>query len=279
MKPKIVRGLPETEYHADETTLSASGAKTLLGAWPPEDSDTLRFGTLVHVTILEPERLAEYVVLDPQKIGVLKDGSPAANPKNTTAWREAVAQAEKDGLNLVSQDDLDRAAGMRDALLAHPTARHIIEQATDAELSVYADHPTGARVRARFDLAGPIVGDIKTTDHADPARFGRKAASLGYHVSAANYLDIATACGMEPHAFAFLNVEKRRTPGGDYRVSVTELSTSAIDLGRSLMAEACRRWLALGKRIDLPSYGDGFSTVDLPGWAYTELPLNEETAA
>jgi hypothetical protein len=33
------------------------------------------------------------------------------------------------------------------------------------------------------------------------------------------------------------------------------------------MAEACRRWLDLG-RVELPQYGEGFFTVDLPPWAY-----------
>jgi hypothetical protein len=199
----------------------------------------------------------------------------------TAAWKRAVAEAEADGLTVVTQQDYDRAQAMAAAVMAHPTARRIIDMATDRELSAYADHPTGARVRARFDLAGAVIGDLKSCRDANPARFGRTAHDFGYHISAANYLDIATACGMEPVAFAFLNVEKEPTPSGEHRVSVTELSAAAIDLGRDLMAEACRRWLALGKRIDLPSYGDGFTTVDLPPWAYQDRPTEplEEPAA
>jgi hypothetical protein len=278
--PTLVPDLDEATYHADTDTLSASGAKVLLGRRPPSpDSDALRFGTLLHRTVLEPDRLDEYAVLDPETVGVLKDGSPAASPTSTAAWKTAVAEAEKAGKTVVLPADVQRAQAMAAAVNEHPTAARIIAMATDYELSAYADHPSGARVRARFDLAGPIIGDLKTSRHADPAAFGRFAHDLGYHISAANYLDIATACGMAPVGFAFINVEKEPTPGGAYRVSVTELTPAAIDLGRRLMAEACRRWLALGKRIDLPSYGDGFTTVDLPPWAYTEAPTLEETAA
>jgi hypothetical protein len=278
----VVPNLDEATYHADPNSLSASGAKVLLGKRPPSaDSEALKFGTLVHVAVLEPERLEEYVPLDAEKIGVKGDGTPALNPTMTAAWKKAVAEVEADGKIAVARTDMLRAFDMSAAVLAHPTAKRIIDQATDRELSCYADHETGARVRARFDLAGPIIGDIKTTRDANPARFGRTAHDFGYHISAANYLDIAAACGMEPIAFAFLNVEKEPTPSGEHRVSVTELSAAAIDLGRDLMAEACRRWLALGKRIDLPGYGDGFTTVDLPPWAYHDRPTEplEEPAA
>ena len=276
----LVPGLDEDKYHADTETLSASGAKVLLGHREPSSaSEALRFGRLVHVAILEPDRLQEYVSLDAEKIGVKADGTPAAVPTMTQAWKRAVAEAEADGKKIVSADDMARAIKMADAARAHPTARRVIDMATDVELSAYADHPTGARVRARFDLAGPIIGDIKSARNADPAVFGRTAYDLGYHVSCANYLDIATACGMDPAGFAFVNIEKEPPPGGVHRVSVTALSPGAIELGRRRMHEACLRWLALGKRIDLPSYGDGFTTVDLPVWAYSEENTDEETAA
>lgn len=280
-EPLVIRDLGDVEYHADTTTLSASGAKVLLGKRPPApDGEALRFGTLVHIALLEPHRLEhEYAALNPSEVGLNKDGSKSANPLNTTAWKTAVAEAEESGKTVISQADLDRAQAMAAAVLEHATARQIIEMATDHELSAYADHPTGARVRGRFDLAGPIMADLKTGRDADPHRFGRTAHDFGYHISAANYLDIAQACGLDPQGFAWINVEKEPTPGGIHRVSVTHLPEHAIDLGRRLMAEGCERWLALGKQIDLPSYGDGFTTVDLPPWAYSEDPTIQEAAA
>ena len=92
--------------------------------------------------------------------------------------------------------------------------------------------------------------------------------AFGYHISAANYLDIARANGLDVDRFDLICVEKEPTPGGDYRVSVLEIHEDAIELGRELMAEACARWLALGKRVDLPSYGDDRHVIDLPPYAY-----------
>ncbi len=273
----LIHDLDENEYHADLTTLSASGAKTLLGHRPPSaDSEALHFGRLVHTVILEPHRLDTYAVLDPDEIGVKANGDRADNPTVTKAWKDAVFAAKRDGLTVIAPKELNKANAMAAAVRAHPEAGRLLAAATGHEVSAYADHPTGARVRARFDLVGPgFIGDIKTTRDANPENFGRSMHTFGYHISAANYLDIARANGLDATRFDLICVEKEPTPGGDYRVSVLEIHPDAIDLGRELMAEACTRWLALGKRVDLPSYGDDRHVIDLPAYAY---PFDEPIA-
>lgn len=271
-EPGIYPDLDETSYHTDADALSASGAKVLLGKRPPSpDSDAIQFGRLVHTVILEPHRLDTYAVLDPDIVGVRKDGSQADNPRNTAAWKEAVFKAERDGLTIIGPRTLAHAQALAAAVQAHPEAGRLLAAATDHEVSAYAEHPSGARVRGRFDLIGPdSLADIKTCRDADPGSFDRVIHGLGYHISAANYIDIARANGLTVERFDLICVEKEPTPGGDYRVSVIEIHEDAIDKGREQMAEACQRWLALGKRIDLPGYGEERHVVDLPAWAYDD---------
>jgi hypothetical protein len=270
----LVRNLSELDYHSDTTTLSASGAKVLLGKRPPApDSEALAFGRLVHILLLEPHRLdREYVDLDPNIIGVKKDGTQASNPKNTDAWREAVFKAEQAGLTILDSKVLAHARAVAQAVMDHAEAGRLLAAATEYELSAYAMHPTGAMVRARFDLVVPdgvvALGDVKTTRDANPETFSKVVNSLMYHVSAANYIDCARANGLDVDRFDLIVAEKDPTPGGDYRVAVMELHPDAIDKGRELMALACERWLANGKRIDLPGYGEGRHVVDLPARAY-----------
>jgi hypothetical protein len=263
--------IPERAYHADADSLSASGAKVLLGKRPPSpDSEALAFGRLVHIILLEPHRLDEYVDLDPDIIGIKKDGTKADNPRNTTAWKDAVFKAEQSGLTIIDSGTLAHAQAVAAAVRNHPEAGRLLAAATHTEVSAYADHPSGARVRARFDLIGPgFIGDIKTCRDADPETFGKVMHSLMYHVSAANYVDIARANGLTVDRYDLICVEKEPTPGGEYRVAVNEVHPDAIEKGRELMALACDRWLALGKRIDLPGYGPDRHVVDLPGWVYT----------
>jgi hypothetical protein len=273
--------IPEAQYHADTKTLSASGAKVLLGKRPPSsDSDALAFGRLVHILLLEPDRIDEYVDLDPDIIGLTVKGEKSDNPRATKAWKEAVFKAEQSGLTIIDSGTLAHARAVAAAVQAHPEAGRILAQATGHEVSAYAEHPSGAMVRARFDAVAPgFLIDVKTCRDADPENFGREVHGLMYHVSAANYIDIARANGLTVDRFDLICVEKEPTPGGDYRVAVMELHPDAIDKGRELMAEACSRWLANGKRIDLPSYGDDRHVVDLPPWAYDdgaiELNLGE----
>jgi hypothetical protein len=262
--------IAEHLYHADADSLSASGAKVLLGKRPPSpDSEALAFGRLVHIILLEPNRLDEYVDLDPDIIGVKVDGSKADNPRNTKAWKDEVFKAEQSGLTIIDSGTLAHAQAVAAAVRNHPEAGRLLAAATHTEVSAYADHPSGARVRARFDLIGPgFIGDIKTCRDADPETFGRVMHSLMYHVSAANYVDIARANGLTVDRYDLICVEKEPTPGGEYRVAVNEVHPDAIEKGRELMALACDRWLSLGKRIDLPSYGPDRHVVDLPGWVY-----------
>lgn len=269
-EPGLYPDIPEADYHADTTTLSASSAKVLLGKRPPSaDSDALLFGRLAHTVILEPHKLDAYAVLDPDVIGIKANGDKADNPTATKAWKDAVFAAKRDGLTVVAPKMLAKAHALAAAVRKHPEAGRLLAAATGHEVSAYADHPTGARVRARFDLIGPgFIADIKTTFDGNPEDFGRTMHKYLYHVSAANYLDIARANGLDADRFDLVCVEKEPTPGGDYRVSVLEIHPDAIDLGRELMAKACARWLALGKRVDLPGYGDGRHVIDLPAYAY-----------
>lgn len=270
MSARLVRDLPELDYHRDTTALSASGAKVLLGKRPPaQDSDALAFGRLVHTVILEPHRLDQYAVLNADVIGVKADGTKADNPRNTKAWKDAVFAAQRDGLTVIDGRTLAKAEAMADAVQNHPEAGRLLAAATEHEVSMYAEHPTGAPVRGRLDLLGPsFIVDVKTCRDADPKKYDRVVDGLMYHVSAANYLDIARANGLDVDEFLFICVETEPTLGGEYRVSVLELHKDAIEKGRDLMADACQRWLANGRVIDLPDYGDGRHVIDLPPWVY-----------
>ena len=272
MKPGLYYDLDQATYHSDTETLSASGAKVLLGSRSPSpDSDAILFGQLLHTLILEPHKLDTYAVLNADVIGLTVKGEKSDNPKATKAWKEAVFKAKRDGLIVVDGPTIAKAQSLANAIGNHPEASRLLAQATHHEVSAYADHPSGARVRGRFDLVLPdAIVDIKTAVDGSPENFGRVMHKRMYHVSAANYVDIARANGLTVNRFDLVCVEKEPTPGGEYRVSVLEIHEDAIDKGRELMAEACARWLALGKRVDLPSYGSERHVIDLPGWAYDD---------
>lgn len=275
----LIRGVPEDAYFGDETALSASSAKVLLGTRSPEVTAAMELGSLTHKVLLEPHLLDGYTVLRPPngEFWAKGDGTPASEGgiTRTKQYADAAAKAVRDGLTAVSAEDWDKAHAMAEAVREHPLAAKLLDACGDFEVSAWADHESGARVRGRLDALGPgLCVDLKTANNADPSAFGKRAAALGYAIQAANYQDVARACGWDVEGFAFIVAESVATPSGRHRVSVIELTDRAIAKGREDFAEACRRWLAAGRVVDLPDYPNELVTVDLPPWAY----WNDNTA-
>src|SRR5690606_18625613 len=259
-------------YHAQEAWASSTGLNSLL----PEhyrtgrSQDALDFGTLFHTAVLEPDNLAEYVALDAEKIGLKSDGTPALNPTMTAAWKRAVAEAEAGGRTVIAQADLDLALRMRDALLAHDVAANLIRDiAGTFEESAFAE-VDGVPCRARFDkrIPGAIL-DLKSTS-AKPGResLTRTILDYGYDLSAAHYLAVADALGLDAQAFALIFVSKAEP----HYVSVVDLDDTFLARGRALRAQAIERF---AQRAEPYDGATGYLTLPCPKWAQ----LTEEYAS
>ena len=266
----IHHGMPNDAYHAATGWWSSSQLKGLLPEYykpVARESDAMRFGTLVHTAVLEPDLLDGYVTLDATKIGVKADGTPAVNPYMTGAWKKAAAQVEADGKIPVASADMELALRMRDAVAAHPTAAALLMSTEGvSEESVFVVDDDAVKHKARFDrrIPGAIV-DLKTTSSKPgAAALGRAVLDYGYDLSAAHYLEVAALTGLDAGAFAWVFVDK--TPDGP-RVTVAEPDAGLLGRGRALRARALAR--AAGA---LPAYegATGYLTLTCPPWAQLE---------
>lgn len=272
----FIEGLDDKTYFGSKESLSASSAKILLGSRPPTSKDALEFGTLTHTALLEPHKLVlpNFLVLDPSEIGLKKDGTPADAPKQTAAWKKRVEEAEKEGFTVVTPDEeeearapINRALAMVKAVKAHPKAKELLDACPGREVAAFAEFQPGVIVRGKFDLLGDgAIADFKTCADGNPDEFHRIAHSYGYYLQAFVYEFLAQANGIDTDGLHFILCEKLPTPGGNYRVSVTRLDDLFVDLGRKDFGVAVRRWLALGKRVDLPNYPDEEVIVGMPAW-------------
>lgn len=266
IKPGIVPDLPNDEYHALTDWLSSSMLKGELPEWYKigGSQEALDFGTLFHTVVLEPDNLDAYTVLDAEKIGVKADGSRAANPTMTVAWKNAVAAVEGEGKTIVAQADWDKAHAMRDAVAAHPTAASLLfgEEGAAEESAFWVDDH-GVKHKARFDkhIPGAII-DLKSTS-AKPGgdSLARAVIDYGYDLSAAHYLAVAEGLDLDVQAFAFVFVGKEPP----HRVTVAELDETFLARGRVLRA------LAIERRLNpaAPPYegATGYLTLSAPRWA------------
>jgi hypothetical protein len=214
MNAGFVRDLDEATYHADRTSLSVSGAKTLMKSPAlfrhqqdnPVQKDTFDYGSAAHALVLGAGMDSIYV-------------TPVEE------FRTNVAKAEKEearrvGLSIVTPPEWEQISAMADALSSHTLAMRLLSEG-EPEISAYAlDEETGVMRRGRFDWLGTsVLTDYKTCASANPrdlaGRYG-VVKKWGYDAQAAWYTDLARDLGHPAAAFAFIFQEK----AAPYQVTV-----------------------------------------------------------
>lgn len=256
--PTIVRDLPDTDYHADRTGLSSSGARQLLDSParyrhdqdnPREETDAYRIGHAVHTLVLGAGAPVVHVETDSWR---------------TKAAKEQRAEVEAAGGIPLTTGEWEQVHAMRDSVLAVPDVAHVLSEG-EPEMSLYATHEaTGVRMRARPDWYRPgLILDLKTTGtSADPHQFGKTAAQWGYHLQAAWYLEVAARAGLDAADFVFVVVEKT----APHLVSVVRLDEYALNVGWDEAETALRTYRDCTESGVWPGYPTDIVTASLPRW-------------
>lgn len=277
----IHAGIPDVVYHADTTSLSSSGAKTLakpggpvLFAWqqqhPREDTPAFRFGRAAHAAILE-DRQVPVMPAPGEEFTLPSTGKPVKMTKGAATKAATSWVTEIGGHTWLTPDEADKLDAMKAAIDAHPTASGLLAAPGQAETSVIATIDD-ARVKARPDYwldeldeeGRPVLIDYKTTIDADAYEFSRTVHKYGYHQSAAWYRSVLDAADAGDGARMIFIVQEKTAP---YRVACYEIDPVAIDIGAELNAEALAAF-KLGVAFEVwPGLPDDLQTVGLPAWA------------
>lgn len=223
---------------------------------PTEPTPALVLGSAIHAAILEPDLfLTQYV------------GNPGIERRSNAGKAEYAAfLAENAGKTILTDDQMQAALAVRDAVHLHPVASGLLRDGK-AEQSVYAiDNETGELIKCRIDWlpnSGAMIVDVKTTEDASPAGFGKSAANYRYPLQTAWYHDVLDqSVGEHPPHWVFLAVEK--TP--PYAVGI--YFTDPADVERARIAGR-RDFLRLveAKRANYwPDWGVEAMPLQLPTW-------------
>lgn len=264
MTPGLHDDIPEAEYHADTVSLSVSGAKTLLKSparfiWErehPVHKDVFDFGTAAHALALGDS--LDHIYVTP------------FDDFRTKAAQEEKKAAQADGLAVLTGADWLTVCDMAEEISQHPMAGTLLDGGR-REVSGYAvDEETGVMRRCRVDyLRDDLAIDYKTTRNADPNAFARDAATFGYHMQHAWYLDLIRDLGHDARSFVFIAQEKEPP----YLVSVVELVAPAVDLGRNRNRLALQAFRDCTESNTWPGYPERVVPIDVPTWAYYDNPL------
>lgn len=236
--------------------LSPSGAKTILRspaqykwdrAHPKPPSRSMVLGTMVHALVLEGEtRYAE-----------IPD-------RRTKTGKEAEAQARSNGLEPVTPPEREQIEGMAQAVLEHETAANILAVGQPEQAVIWTDDETGVTCRGFIDwLRDNAVVDVKSTQDASPAGFGKQAANLSYDIQSWMYREaIRQLTGAD---LPFLHICVQSSP--PYLVAVHQLPPEADERGERLTREALNLYAECVKTGDWPGYPTDIISTPWPRWA------------
>lgn len=244
--------------HADlPPGLSPSGAKTLLFDTPavyqykrkhPEPpTRALQLGTCTHALILEEKVLYR----------VCADG-------RTKQGKEDKALCEAKGLIPVSQKEADQIEGMAKAVLEHQLAASILSEGAAEQAIVWTDPVTGVTCRGFLDWLRPnVIADLKSTQDASPAGFGKQAANLGYDIQSFMYREGIRQITGDDLPFLHICVESK----APYQVSVHRLPPEADERGERLTRQALALYAKCIETGDWPAYSEDIIDTTWPRWA------------
>lgn len=208
----------------------------------------LIFGSLVHSVVFEQD---DYVV------------APVCDrrTKEGKLIYEQFIEESKDKL-IVTAEQLQQAQNIKNAVLAHPKAKALIQSEGKAEIS-YFKEMHGVKCKCRADYHNTkynIVIDLKTTQNSSPSEFARSVYNYRYHVQAAFYLDLIGA-----KHFIFIAVEKEPP----YNVELYELDDEAIEAGRQEYLKDIETYKECLKTDTWHGYTteQKINILSLPAWA------------
>jgi len=276
--PGLYPEFDELAYHRDPA-LSASGAKRLLSPGCPalfkHDRDNggrpnkraFDIGHAAHAAVLGTGM--EVVVV--HKTTRDKQSVPADDytTKSAQEHRDAIYAEGKVPL---LEWELRSVNAMAAALRQHPLAASLLdpEHGRPEVSAFWHDERHGIDRRVRWDWLPNtpsdgrlIVPDYKTTRSAEPRAFARSIFDFGYDIQAVFYTDAVQALELAEEV-TFLFIAQETT--APYLVTVHELDSVALLIGRERVDQACALFADCTARNEWPGYSSGIELVAPPAW-------------
>lgn len=273
MKLGIHTDLTNEAYHASEG-LSSSNLKHLLKSpahykqalsEETEQSSEMRFGSIVHAMILEPDKVKDLI-----HVGEF----------NTRRGKDFdIAFKAGEGKLVCNSEEYGRALECVEAFRAQATTHpylngeHFKLLDGKKEHSFYwKDEVSGLLLKARPDNIHPegVVVDLKTCRDASPDGFQRALAEYQYHVSAALYIKGVGQFMTRPTAFAFICIETK----APYALAVYYLSADALKLGAEQCRLAIEVYTGATQSGEWIAYPKTMAEITLPNWYFHREQVN-----
>lgn len=229
---------------------------------PEAETSAQSLGTAAHAAILEPERFEREFVKMPAF------GEPLRKPAKLAALNFRRAN---EGKSIITASEYEQAVTMRDAIMAHASAREILKaKGVKERCIVWIDPEFGIKCKIRLDILAvwngyKIIVDLKTTRDARAQAVSRSMYKFGYHRAASWYTQGAGVLSPGDRKFIHIFVESDPPHG----VGVYEMNQDDLILGYDEIRVALARYVHGRKTGHYPGYDAGVGLSSLPKWAKT----------
>lgn len=213
-----------------------------------EETEAMRFGTILHRALLEPDTYKEAFHVRP-------DGM-----KFTTKAGMAWFEEHKDKPCLTS-DNATAIERMVSAVHTHPFAKRLLAGALP-EQSIFVEDGQGTLRKSRLDALtkGNVIPDVKSVESASLDAFQRSISRYRYHVQAAYYLDNCKLSGIDKEWFIFILVEK----SPPYAVRCLRIDPEAVEAGRRSYQADLQTYRNCVNEDRWPAWSDDVEDCSLP---------------
>jgi len=273
--PGFYPDLPAEQYHAD-LGVGSSCLKVFkrspLHYWTqcadpkrktPEPTPAMKIGTAYHAALFEPAAFADRYTIVPSDVD-----------RRTKAGKEAYAELEATGRELITADAAVDVLAMAAVVHAHPMGKTLLGTSAPwaTEASIFVD-VAGLTCKIRPDFCilpceafpNGLIVDGKSTDDAREDAFGRSVWRYEYGCQAAYYVDTwqrhFRTPGLPP--FVWLAQEKQ----APYAPAFYSASREVLAHGRSQYEPLLERLQACRAANQWPGYHAGITELILPAWA------------
>lgn len=217
-------GFTNEQHHACYDSISSSGLKEVLDSpytylektkerqngKPQKETKSMRFGTIAHLLVLEPNEFRKRIALIPEFGNSKEDKKKKAlwlfdQPKEMIYFEDSEA-GNKEYKNFV---------GVVNAILHHDEACEIFKEGVAERSGFYRDPVTGLWSRFRPDFLstifeGGLYTDFKTAQSSEYRAFLNQCMDLKYYVSMAMYREgYKILNGHHPKHSSFVVVENK----------------------------------------------------------------------
>ena len=227
-------------------------------------------GSAIHIGCLEPHLFESSVIVSPKW----------RTTKEDKAKKEAFLMDHADKI-ILDEESFEEVCQIIEQLKAHPTVCELLSDGVAEHSFIWKDTHSGLGCRCRPDFLPnhlKKIIDLKTTQDASYQSFSKTIVNLGYHISAAMYLDgVSEVEGVEVEEFVFV-VAETKPP---YSIAIYNLHEDAIAHGRSLYQGALQYYANyLRKKSAGQSFNIGYPAqvqqIQIPFWGFDQAPPVEE---